>query len=688
MYATSWRILLISALIAIGSLACTQAEVTVVATPTPDLGATVEAAVVRALPTETPTPTPNIDATVQARMSATLTAAPTPTPTPTLTPIPTPTPTVTPSPTPRPTPTRRPTYTPQPTYTPRPTHTPHPTATPVPTATPRPTPTPDGSLALNEMIKQVRPAVVRVSHADGVGTGFIFETEGQNAYVMTNEHVIDQAARITVTVNDSTQYNAMLVGQDAIRDLAVLRICCGSFTALSFGSEADLEPGAEVVNIGYALGLAGQATVTTGIISAVRYDSSRSRWVVQTDAATNPGNSGGPMLSKSGAILGVNTYKIDTAQSGRDAEALGFAVSVKTVMDRLSRLRQGGSSPTPTPTRRPVPTPGLRGNAFGPISGELHHDEDGFIEDEYARVTLSDLSVEATFMNPYSASSGSWDYGFFLRDSRSDDTDTFLEVVVTSGRRWEALRRTTDVNNIYETIGEGRIATRFFTGARESNHLRVVAIGERGWFFVNGDFIATIDLSNVTTAGDVGVLTGAFEGSEVVGEVTKFEDFRGDRLTKKYGPASGTVYKEPGSIGVHRSGVSSRDLIVEANFMSTQGTPWSYGFLIRNPEFNRLEVIGVSSSERWFHDSRDIGDSAYTDIGSGWLSSTSAELKNKNHLLLIALEGDGWLFLNDELVAKLDLSHNLDNGRITAMGDYHSDEVGVPSFEGFTVWTP
>ena len=694
MYPAGLQTLLISALIAIGSLACTQAEVTVVATPTSDLGATVEAAVIRALPTETPTPTPNIDATVQARMAATLTAAPTPMPTPTLTPMPTPTlthtpiPTVTPTPTPRPTATRRPTYTPQPTYTPIPTYTPRPTATPLPTATPRPTPTPDGSLALNEMIKQVRPAVVRVSHADGSGTGFMFETEGRNAYVMTNEHVIDQAGRITVTVNDSTQYNAMLVGQDAIRDLAVLRICCGSFSTLSFGNEADLEPGTEVVNIGYALGLAGEATVTTGIISAVRYDSSRSRWVVQTDAATNPGNSGGPMLSKAGKILGVNTYKIDTAQSGRDAEALGFAVSVRTVQDRLPRLKQGGSSPTPTPAPRPSPTPSSGGSSdFGPITGQLEHDpSDGFIKTEYAGVSMADMVVEATFFNPYAASSGSWDYGFILRQDRYDENDSFIQVVITSRRGWAVL---VGSNTPYERVGGGTVNS-LDTSPGGNNHLRVVTIGERGWLFVNGDFISVLNLGAVTKPGDIAVITGANSGDEVAGETTRFENFRGDRLTKRYGPTSGTLHKEPGSrsIGAHQSGLSARDLVMEAEFVNPQVDEWSYGFLIRHPKSNRLEVIGLGDQGRWFHYTRNPNDNDYTNKDSGYLSETGAKVLAQNRLMVLAFGSEGWFIVNGRLVAHLDLSHNLNSGGISVMGDFLFRHNGSPRFEGFTVWTP
>ena len=528
--------------------------------------------------------------------------------------------------------------------------------------------------------------MVRVSHANGVGTGFIFETEGRDAYVMTNEHVIDQAGRITVIVNDSTQYNAMLVGQDAVRDLAVLRICCGSFTTLSFGSEADLEPGSEVVAIGYALGLVGEATVTAGIISAVRYDSSRSRWVVQADAATNPGNSGGPMLSKSGAILGVNTYGIVQTSSGRPTEGLGFAVSLKTVKERLPQLRQGGSSPTPTPAPRPSPTPsGVGSSDFGPISGQLEHDpSDGFIKTEYAGVSMADMVVEATFFNPYPASSGSWDYGFILRQDRYYEDDSFIQVVITSRRGWAVL---VGSNTPYERVGGGTVSS-LDTSPGGSNHLRVVTIGERGWLFVNGNFISELNLGEVTKSGDVAVITGAYSGDEVAGETTQFRDFKGSRLSKRYGPASGTLPKEPGSVAAHQSGLVARDLVAEAEFVNPQADEWSYGFMIRNPKFNRLEVVGLADQGWWYHYTRDANDNDYTEKDSGYLSETKADLLRRNHLIVLAFETDGWFVVNGGLVAKLDLSHNLDSGGISVMGDFFTSHNGSPRFEGFTVWTP
>ena len=306
------------------------------------------AATVAAMPTPTPTPDPTVAAYLQSLIRQS-NATPTPTPTPTLTPTP------------------MPTATPVPTLTP----TPRPTPRPRPTATPTPNPV----ALLSEMVRRARPAVVRIESSTSVGSGAIFETQGQTAYVVTNHHVIEGFSQVNVVVNDSRTYRGTVRGTDHVRDLAVVSICCGRFQALPFGDASRLEPGDEVVAIGYALGLSGQATITRGIVSAMRYDSRYSSDVIQTDAAINPGNSGGPMLSMSGEILGINTFRIDESDSGRAAEGLGFAVSETTVQARIPSLKTCRF--TPTPTRRPAPTPsysGGYGSGFGPIDGELWHD--------------------------------------------------------------------------------------------------------------------------------------------------------------------------------------------------------------------------------------------------------------------------------------------------------------------------
>ncbi len=220
------------------------------------------------------------------------------------------------------------------------------------------------------------------------------------------------------------------------------------------------------------------------------------------------------------------------------------------------------------------------------------------------------------------------------------------------------------------------------------NHLRIITIGKRGWFFVNDELVSSLDLSDVTRAGDIAVITGAFTGDEVDGKVTRFEDFTGTQLNRRYGPADGKLEKEPGFIAEHDSGVNTRDLVVAVEFISPEGEDWDYGFVVRNSEFDQLEVIGLTDAQWWFHYTLDVGDDEYTDVADGWLSDTGAPFHSRNHLLLLAFGDSGWFFLNERLIAQLDLSHNLDSGWVSVMGDFFLDHQGSPEFENFNVWAP
>lgn len=525
---------------------------------------------------------------------------------------------------------------------------------------------------------------MRVQTTAATGSGVIYETRGETGYVVTNHHVVVGFDEVTIIVNDSDSYRGSVLGTNDVNDLAVVRICCGSFYTLPFGDAATLQAGDEVVAMGYPLGLPGEATVTQGIVSAVRYVREYRSDVIQTDAAINPGNSGGPMLSMSGEILGIITFGYDHTRSGRPVEGLSFAVSERTVQQQIPSLQAGTPAATPTVYARSTPTPARQqASDFGPVNGELRHDpSSGFIEDEYANVFIDNMVVEATFVNPYSAASNRWDYGFILRDSGPGSPA--VHIVVMGSRRWSVLAGDEPPRDV---IGGGTLGT-FDTSAAGRNHLRVVAIDERGWLFVNDEFVSTLDLSAVTGAGDVAVITGAFEGNMVAGAVTRFEDFEGNQLSRRYGPAHGKLEKEPGQIAGHSSRVRTRDLVAEVEFSNPQGADWDYGFIIRNPEFGHLDVIGLTGQAWWFHRTADAGDDEYTGVASGYLADAGISLRSRNHLLIIALEGLGWFFLNDRLVARLDLDHNQAVGGVSAMGDFFLSHQGSPSFENFNVWAP
>ena len=542
--------------------------------------------------------------------------------------------------------------------------------------------------------------MARIETESKTGSGVIYKSEDQTAYLITNYHVIEGYNRATITVNDRDEYQGDILGTDPVRDLAVVKICCGNYTSLPFGDVSVLTPGDEVVNIGYALGMSGEATISRGIVSAMRYNSDYQSDVIQTDAAINPGNSGGPMLSLTGEMLGINTFGIDRTSNGISVEGLNFAISGTTVQERLTELQRATSSYPPSTSRALSPTPlpnPEETERFGPFNGELSHDAtDGKIKTRYANSFMSNMVVEATFTNPYSSSYNSWDYGFILRDNHNAP---FIHIVVSSYNTWTV---ESGSDPPYKKVSRGTL-NNLLTGAEEQNHLRIVAIDDRGWLFVNNQFISSLDLSDVTSGGDIAVITGAFTGDEIDGKVTRFENFTGSRLDNLYGPADGRLEKEPGFVTRHDSGARTRDLIIEAEFINPEDENWDYGFIIRNSTSSRLEVIGIqlwhrgfspNGSGRWFHKTRVIDDDQDTTISEGpnpALRGAFNRVTRKrgiNHLLLIAIGDTGWFFLNDDFTAQLDLSHNSDSGDISVMGDFFRNNHGSPEFRSFNVWAP
>ena len=504
--------------------------------------------------------------------------------------------------------------------------------------------------------------------------------------MITTHHVVEGFGRVTVVVNDSSSYQGTVRGIDHIRDLAVVSICCGRFQALPFGNASDLEAGDEVVAIGYALGLSGEATITRGIVSATRFDAAHQSEVIQTDAAINPGNSGGPMLSRRGNP-GHQHFPLRRVRQWQTAEGLGFAISEETVRARIPALKLAvllllHADPAPRPT-----SAATFGAVYGPVDGELRHNpSETIIKTEFAGVHVSDFIVSAYFVNPYSSFTNSWDYGFFIRASGSGSASRFLELVVTSDGNWQLLRRQgRDVQG--ERIAGGPLPD-LDNRANAENRLWLLATGDRGLFFLNGVYVASLDLSDLKGSGDVAIITGAFEGNEVRGEVTRYKDFLVLPLQKRYGPASGRLTSDRGFVAEHESGVWAADLVAEADFSRPPGSNWDVGFVIRNPQRERLEVIGISGDGWWFHNTRDVGDTDYSDVDSGLIRAEGGKLNDNNHLLLVALSDFGVLLLNDVLIARLDLSHNLEAGDISAMGDYYLENNASPKFTNFNVWTP
>jgi S1-C subfamily serine protease len=212
-----------------------------------------------------------------------------------------------------------------------------------------------GSSTVSQIVKSVSPAVVEVSASDGdgsgdEGTGMIITSSGE---VLTNNHVIDGATKVTVALNGTTkQLSASVVGADPDKDVALLQIKGASdLPTVTFGNSSTVQVGDSVVAIGNALALGDSSTVTSGIVSALDRqvtagDSSSSatetlNGMIQTDAAINPGNSGGALLNAAGQVIGMNTAAAGSAD-GTSAQNIGFAIPSARLQSLIPGLRSGG----------------------------------------------------------------------------------------------------------------------------------------------------------------------------------------------------------------------------------------------------------------------------------------------------------------------------------------------------------
>lgn len=192
-----------------------------------------------------------------------------------------------------------------------------------------------------EAVVQVRPAQVKGPAAQGLGSGFFFDSDG---FVLTNAHVLGGASGWTVTLPDGRMLPARRVGEDQVTDLAVLQIDQPAPALLAFGDSAALQVGQLAIAVGNPLGF--QYSVTAGVVSALGR-SLRSQTgrliddVIQTDAALNPGNSGGPLLDGRGRVIGVNTAVIQGAQGICFAVSGNLARWVSGQLRNEGRVRRG-----------------------------------------------------------------------------------------------------------------------------------------------------------------------------------------------------------------------------------------------------------------------------------------------------------------------------------------------------------
>jgi len=209
---------------------------------------------------------------------------------------------------------------------------------PSPPAAPAQSASADADIPAAEIVSMVAPSVARVTTElvgivsfgasplppRGAGTGIVLDEDG---HILTNSHVIEGAETISATLHDGETYDASVVGLDPATDLAVIKISADGLAPAALGESANLLAGEDVIAIGYVMGLPGAPSVSKGVVSAVgRHVNTDGNFtlvdLIQTDAAINSGNSGGPLVNARAEVVGVNTAIV------RGVQGVGFAINI------------------------------------------------------------------------------------------------------------------------------------------------------------------------------------------------------------------------------------------------------------------------------------------------------------------------------------------------------------------------
>ena len=530
-----------------------------------------------------------------------------------------------------------------------------------------------------EVVERVTPGVVQIITPDGgAGSGFIIASDGR---VVTNEHLVGGSGRVTVRIPGAGSYEARVLGVDAIADLAIVDIeGGGGFTVLDMGDSDDLSIGEDVVAVGFPLDdmLGNEPTITRGVVSSVR-ESGDGVEHIQTDAAVNPGSSGGPLFNGEGEVIGVNTFVIrDIGWEGGNIVGINFAVSINEMKERLASLSAGESVGV-----APTPEAATGGGQFLLESGELPHDDDGRIESITAFEDARNFTISADFEVPYSESVGDWSVGFLFR-YRSRGSLSYV-AITQSGRYSHTERR-----NGESTLRDSGYISNWNRNVGDENKIELVAVEARGWLFVNSEYVSDIDVSGADERGSLEIATGFFAGDEVAGETTKVSEITASALEKIHGPSHGSLPLDDNFIATRYADVDVEFAYASAEFSTPADIEnWSAGFVFRKRERKDHLVFFIDSDGFWDveHAPRSGGD--WRDIEEGYSSQIDVGGPILNRLELFYTTEVAVVYANGHRLGVVDIGIDAvpqSGDVVVAYGFYVDDDESAGRYENFVVY--
>ena len=522
------------------------------------------------------------------------------------------------------------------------------------------------------MTELARDSVVEISTSRGTGTGWIYRVDRNGrAWILTSEHVVRGEQTVAVRLSGNGGIRAgSLVGVDDIRDLAVLTICCkSSWRALPTVSATSVRIGSDVVVLGFPDDRVGlDLSVTTGVVSSFGFHDESRAWLIQTDAALNPGSSGGPLLNAQGQVIGIVSARVDPAQG----ENIGFAIAMRTVEEELDYLEVRATvmaSPTRTPTRVPTRVPTVEPSTG--TSGLLTNDlDDGDIDCtggvESATVISDDAIDSAAFLRFEVPNVRAWSLGFLYHNS---EFNTFSATLIWSdgpndnfARHWTRQ----DGVNIHEPPHERINRNLLRTGRGQFNELSFRTSSDGSFLRLNDEHVIEVPSSQLIRRGGWSRVCVGFHTTEDDQYSIRYTDLR-TRFTRK--GVSGSIVNrgiDDGLIECHEgtndAGYLARwatNAWVVLDFTVPDVDRWSFGFVYHSS--------GGSNSRTYFS---DLDSGVYVEhsnnvdgeIEQGSERFISSRLLNtgstKNRLEFETTSQGSWIILNGERVLEIE-AHEL-----------------------------
>lgn len=527
--------------------------------------------------------------------------------------------------------------------------------------------------------------VVNIRTSDGSGSGWIYKVDSTGrAWILTNEHVVRGSVSVDVHLfGQQLKRTGTVIGVNDVHDLAVVSICCNrNWQALEFITDTEVNAGAEVVALGfpYREGVLTSLSVSRGIVSSFGQNPITRTWVVQTDAALNPGNSGGPLINRTGEVIGIVSFSIDEAIDGSPIQNIGFAISTRTVLDELQDLEAGRSTVTIAPTVTPVPETEYKW--FSLQEGQMVFEDDGFIETFELIDDIRNFSAFVEFEVPYSSRTGTWDFGFIFRDESAGEISgvrvqangVYRHSTVRSGE-WNTIK--TDSTNELRT----------FAGAK--NTLRLHVIEDRAWFLVNDVLVTDLDLNGSRQSGRLRLATGITTGSGIPGRHINFNDVEVREILELHGSEAGELTTSE-YIGRADANVDVSFGYAEATIELYANTAnWSMGIGFRRQlENDDYLIFHINDHSQWSVEHATRSGDSWRELDGG--RSSEIDVTSPiygNHLEVFFAGSVAYVYVNGQSLGSVDISSVSGAGDVSAMfGIFLNDDSATARFKDFSVW--